>query len=115
MNNYSNEGFISIPYDAKVLSFIPDHIQKMVTVIYQHSNYQQSIKQLKWFKIDGLIPHNHQIYDLNSPNWSEVKYGITCSFQISMTSFENFIILYQVEKTIDEIRDEKLDYLLDKS
>lgn len=107
---YKSSGNLRIPVDAKILSVGFDGFD--IQIIYQHCNniidYNSNIKNLYWYKVETYCL-NSNIYSLDN---MELKYGTYFNRVEGRNIFYDGHFLYQVEKTIDEIRDDKLNYLL---
>lgn len=111
---YKDQGTIDIPEDSKIISFIQNYDQ--IVVMFQHQksfNLNSTIKKLKWFKL-YQNPFNYTINSNIDENWSPIKFGTVYTKQVNSVSIESYIFLYQIELLQNEIRDNKLEYLLYK-
>lgn len=108
---YNEQGNFTIPLDAKIMSIIFNGFD--IQIIYQHQSdsimMNTSYKKLYWYRVDAYA-HNSNIYNLVDN--LELKYGVYYNKLESHNYYLEGHLLYQVEKSIDEVRDDKLDYLL---
>jgi len=104
---YSDQGNLNLPLDAKILSVIFNGFE--IQIIYQHqSDSITSSKKLYWYRVDA-DPYDSNIYPIGN---LELKYGVYYNkLEINNNHLDGHF-LYQLEKSIEEVRDDKLGYLL---